>query len=156
MAKPFRAQQAKGLLKRHRALYEELSAMEALIQQDRDEVLNASNLLVTQEVLKVLQDLPIEEINREKRGFRVKTLHEAGYHTIRDLFETTTLQLAYIRGISREKAVAIKNTVNKMSHQIREGMKIRLSVDHKDPRTTALVTALHNYQKELSYAASCR
>lgn len=40
---------------------------------------------MAQEVLKVLDDIPIEEINRDKRGFRVKALRDYGYRSIADI-----------------------------------------------------------------------
>ena len=156
MAKPFRTQDAKEVLDQHLALQEKLSAVEKSMEKDRNEVLNASNALVAQEVLKLLREIPIEEINREKRGFRVKTLRESGYHTMADLSSATVSMLASIRGISWEKALAMKNIANDMTNQVRQGLKIRLSVDQKTPGATALVLALHDYQKEQPYREACR
>ncbi len=156
MAKPFRTQQAKEVLDQHLVLQEKLSTLEESVEKNRREVLNASNALVAQEVLKLLRDIPIEEINREKRGFRVKTLHESGYHTMADLSSATVSMLASIRGISWEKALAMKNIANDMTNQVRQGLKIRLSVDEKTPGATALVSSLHDYQKEQPYAEACR
>lgn len=156
MAKPFRTQDAKEVLDQHLALQEKLSAVEKSMEKDRNEVLNASNALVAQEVLKLLREIPIEEINREKRGFRVKTLRESGYHTMADLSSATVSMLASIRGISWEKALAMKNIANDMTSQVRQGLKIRLSVDQKTPGATALVLALHDYQKEQPYREACR
>ena len=78
----------------------------------------------------------------------MKTLHESGYHTMADLSSATVSMLASIRGISWEKALAMKNIANNMTNQVRQGLKIRLSVDEKTPGATALVSALHHYQKE--------
>lgn len=156
MAKPFHTQEAKEVLDQHLALQEKLSSLEKSIEKGRNDVLNASNALVAQEVLKLLRDIPIEEINRDKRGFRVKTLRESGYHTIADLSLVTVSMLASIRGISWEKALAMKNIANNMTNQVRQGLKIRLSVDEKTPGASALVQALHDYQKEQPCAEACR
>ena len=156
MAKPFRTQEAKEVLDQHLVLQKKLSALEKSIEKDRNDVLNISNALVTQEVLKLLRDIPVEEINRGKRGFRVKTLHESGYHTMADLSSATVSMLASIRGISWEKALAMKNIANNMTNQVRQGLKIRLSVDEKTPAIRISISALHHYQKEQPCAKTCR
>ena len=50
----------------------------------------------------------------------------------------------------------MKNIANNMTNQVRQGLKIRLSVDEKTPGATALVSALHHYQKEQPCAKTCR
>ena len=82
MARSFSPADAKRVLERHQSIFEKLNGAEAYVEKYRESVKKASEALVMQEVLKVLRDIPIEEINRDKKGFRVKALREHGYRTI--------------------------------------------------------------------------
>ena len=67
MARPFSSTDAKELLVWHRQTIDRLNRAEASREEYKKKVKNASDALVAQEVLKVLQDIPIEEINRDKK-----------------------------------------------------------------------------------------
>lgn len=64
--------------------------------------------LVAQEVLKVLSTIPIEEINRVKRGIRVKAIRDYGYRTIADISTASVYSIASVHGISEDAAHSIK------------------------------------------------
>ncbi len=74
MARPFSATDAKRVIQRHQNIIKQLNIAVPFADKYRDQVEEASDVLVAQEVLKVLDDIPIEEINRDKRGIRVKAL----------------------------------------------------------------------------------
>ena len=85
MARPISSEDAKKAIEKHQSLLAKLSAIEASIEILRSEIKKISDALVEQEVMRILKDIPIEEINREKRVFRIKALHDHGYHTIADI-----------------------------------------------------------------------
>ena len=82
MARPFSSTDAKRLIDKHNRIKSQLSAAVSSAEQFRSEIQKASEALVAQEVLSVLKDIPIEEINRDKKGFRIKALRDYGYNSI--------------------------------------------------------------------------
>ena len=147
--------EAKRLMASHRSLMEELTKTDNEYQALRAEVKQASDTMVTQEVLRLLKDVPVEEINREKKGFRVKTLRENGYPTVADLVEAPAHALASIHGISDEGAEEIKKTVDTIAQTTRQGVKIKLSEDQKTSAATRTVTAIAKLRQREPYYLAC-
>ena len=84
MARPFSATDVKRIIAEHRELLKQLSEVEGFLTECRSEIESAAEKLVTCEVLNVLKDIPVEEINRDKRGIRVKALRDYGYSSVTD------------------------------------------------------------------------
>lgn len=156
MARPFAATDAKRLSEEHKTYLAQLKVGETAPEQYRMEIEQAARSLVAQEVIKILRDIPVEEINREKRGFRVKALREHGFSTIADLSAVSVHCIASVRGISVDSAHAIKCIVDELVNQAKTRTKIRLSVDNKTPVATQLVTAVSKYKCSLQQAERCR
>ena len=156
MARPFSSTDAKRLLEWHHKTIEKLSRTESSTEKYREKVKEASDALVAQEVLKVLQDIPIEEINRDKQGFRVKALREYGYRTVADIASVSVYSIASVHGISEDTAYSIKRIVNDIVSKARQGIKIRLSTDNRSKEATELVLALSQYRRSLSIADDSR
>ena len=74
MAKLFDTADAERLIQEHRMMLEELDEIAQYEDNVQIDIEKAANLVVTRNVLDVLRDIPVEEINREKGGFRVKAL----------------------------------------------------------------------------------
>lgn len=72
MAKLFDTADAERLIQEHRMMLEELDEIAQYEDNVQIDIEKAANLVVTRNVLDVLRDIPVEEINREKGGFRVK------------------------------------------------------------------------------------
>ena len=72
MARPFNTTDAKRIIERHQNIIEKMNSAVSSVERYRAKAKEASDALVAQEVLRVLADIPIEEINRDKRGIRVK------------------------------------------------------------------------------------
>lgn len=135
MARPFDNTDIKRVIDQHRKLLEELSQAEKTLDSFRLMVAKTSDELIAQEVLHILKDIPIEELNRQKRGFRLKLLKDHGYQSIADLSSASVYSLSSINGISKDAAYAIKNTVDEITATARQGTKIKLSEDKKSPIT---------------------
>lgn len=156
MARPFTSTDAKRLTEEHKNYLARLRTGETAPEQYRAEIVQAANALAAQEVVKILREIPVEEINRDKRGFRVKALREHGFSTIADLSAASVHSIASVHGISADSAYAIKRIVNELAEQARKGVKVRLSVDNKTPAATQLVTAVSKYKRSLPHAETCR
>lgn len=145
-------------VKRYKRTYQELNAgfrqLDNLTGQYREEIRNASSKIAAQESLELLKGIPVDELNREKKGIRVKTLHDAGFHTVADIVKAQPYQLSAVNGISPEGAAEIKKAAAAIAATAQQGAKIRLSADDKNPDSTALVTALFKYKRILPIVRS--
>ena len=156
MSRLFSASDARHLISEHQSLLNRLRNAGKLAESYRSEIKDASDALVTQEVLKVLHDIPIDEINRDKRGFRVKALREHGYNTIADIAPASVYSIASVHGVSEDTAYSIKDIVNDIVNKARQGIKIRLSTDNKTPESSRLVLAVSQYRKSQPVAEACQ
>lgn len=156
MARPFTSAEAKRIIKRHQNIIDKLNSAVSSVEEYRTKAKDASDALVAQEVLKVLADIPIEEINRDKRGIRVKTLRDYGYRTVADISTASVYSIASVHGISEDAAYSIKRIVNDIVSTARQGIKIRISTDNRSKEATALVLALSQYRQSQKNADECR
>lgn len=146
MARPFDSTDAKRLIERHRKLRTELSIAEKSIDGLRAAITKMSDALVAQEVLRILKDIPVDELNRDKRGVRIKSLRENGYQSIADVVGVSVYSLASINGISSDGAHSIKKLANEIAATTRQGVKIKLSEDNKSSAATQVVLAISKFR----------
>ena len=156
MTRPFSATDARRIIERHKNIIEKLNTAVSSAEKYRTKAQEASDALVALEVLKVLSTIPIEEINRDKRGIRVKALRDYGYRTIADISPASVYSIASVHGISEDAAHSIKGIVNDIVSKARQGVKIRLSTDNRTKEATALVLALLQYRRSQKIADECR
>lgn len=156
MARSFSTTDAKRIVDRHRNRIKRLKNTQSSVETQREGIKKASEELVAQEVLKILRDIPIEEINREKRGFRVKALREHGYQTIADIASASVHSISSVYGISEDSAYSIKRIVEDIVSKARQGAKIKLSTDNKTKEATQLVTAISKYRRSSTEIDKCR
>lgn len=156
MARPFSSTDAKRLIDKHNRIKSQLSAAVSSAEQFRSEIQKASEALVAQEVLSVLKDIPIEEINRDKKGFRIKALRDYGYNSIADISAASVYTIASVHGISEDTAYSIKKIVGDIVSKARQGVKIKLSTDSKTPAATQLVTSIYKYNRTLPITENCQ
>ncbi len=156
VTRPFNANDAKRLIDEHEKLIRRLNDAIIISESYRSEIVSSSEALVAMEVIEVLKGIPVEEINRGKKGFRVKALRDSGYNSIADVLTASIYNIVSVYGISEDAAYSIKHIANDISAKARQSIKIRLSVDSKTPSTTRLVTAIYKYKSCLPYGDSCR
>lgn len=156
MARPIESAAAKQIIAAHQQLLSELAASESALETLRGDVAKTSDAMVAQEVLQILNEIPIEEINRGERSFRVKTLHDHGYHTIADLSAASKYAIASVHGISDDAAGSIKRVVDEIVSTTRQGVKIRLSEDNKTAASTQLVLSISRLRKSEPHIQECR
>lgn len=156
MARPFNTTDAKRIIERHQNIIEKMNSAVSSVERYRAKAKEASDALVAQEVLRVLADIPIEEINRDKRGIRVKALRDYGYRTIADISTASVYAIASVHGISEDAAYSIKRIVNDIVSKAGQEVKIRLSTDNRSKEATALVLALSQYSRSQKIADECR
>lgn len=152
MARSFTNTDARRVLTWHQDMMEKLNHAVSSADLYRDKVLKSSDAMVTKEVLKILQDIPIDEINRNKQGYRIKSLKDSGYNTIADIAPASVFSIASVHGISEDSAYSIKKAVNEIIARSRLEVKVKLSSDNKTKESSELVLALLQYRRSQSVA----
>ena len=112
MERNFSFDDAKNLIHRHKRLQARLIDFMNADKRYMDMVSDISGRYITTEVLKELRNIPVEELNRDKLGIRVKSLRQNGFSTYEDIFAASVYQLSAIKGISDDGANTIKNMVH--------------------------------------------
>lgn len=74
MAKSFTPIDVKRLIEEHESCLTQLTAGETIREWHQAEIVTVAKTHVATEAMRLLKEIPVEEINRDKRGFRVKSL----------------------------------------------------------------------------------
>ena len=117
--------------------------------QKKVDIQHAGERMLAQDVVNVLKTIPVEEINRDKNGIRVKALRESGFSNIADLFVASVYQIASVHGISEDSAYTIKRLSNQIIARVQKEAKLKLSVDNKTKEATNLVLTIYAYRKAM-------
>ena len=137
----------KSLIARHNEIENKLEELKITEQKYNDKIKKTTGLYSASEVLKILKDIPIEEVNRDKKGIRVKALRENGFTNYADIFTVSKYQIASVRGISEDGAYRIKKIVSEAADTAAKTTKLKLSADNRTADTTKIVMAITQYQR---------
>lgn len=113
----------------------------------KEAIKDAAERMTMSAVLDILKTVPVEEINRDKKGFRVKALRDAGYTTMADLYVASSYQLSTVYGISEDASYSIKSIAKDFAIEAKHNAKIKLSIDNKTNEATKLVSELFRYRQ---------
>jgi len=156
MAKSFSSHDAKQIIEQHKKLSLKLETIINAPEANKSAISKAADAFVAHEVLNLLKDIPIEEINRDKQGFRIKLLREHGYNTIADISTASVYMIASIYGISEDAAYSIRQVVDDIVDQTHKNTKIKLSIDNQTPEASLLVTKISKFRHIQILAAKSR
>ena len=127
MARSFSAKDAKFLIKQHQEIKNLLHDAVMQYSHYESEIKKAANELEAEYVLNVLKKVPIEELNRDRKGIKVKALRDYGYHNIADIASASTYQISSINGIGPESAYTIRAEADRIINQTKKNTKVRIS-----------------------------
>ena len=144
---------AKALIARYEALFDGVCALEGEFGPLEDEIRKAAEALRKKEAAELLRQIPIEEINRNKEGFRVKALRERGIETIGDIAPKTVRAITNIKGIGAESAHAIRAVVDGIVEKTEASTKITLNADDRSKEANRLLAAVSKYRAVRNAAA---
>ena len=116
-----------------------------------NEIKKSIDRLIAYELLKTLKGIPIEEINRDKKGIRIKPLIEAGYTNMAEVFTANVYNILAVHGISNDGAYTIKRIADGYAQQARKEIKIKLSYDDKNKSSNEVVKILYKYRQKQRY-----
>lgn len=106
-------------------------------------------------VLASLKTIPVDELNHNKRGIRVKTLKDAGFETVADVYSSTIDELESVNGISYYSADDIKKSASAIAREVEKGLKLRLSADNRTPEATNVLRATATLNKWKALSGDC-
>ena len=140
---PFLSSDAEALIRQSSHLRDQLEELASLPPMVEDNVKLAVDRCLASELFDTLKSISVDELNREKRGIRIKALKEAGYLTVADVYAATSYALESERGISTAGAMDAKRAAAEIAQETQKGLKLRLSVDNKTPATTQVVMSVY-------------
>lgn len=155
MARPFSSRDAKELINKHKKLIDQLEKAKLLSDKYQKNIKKAIDLLIIFEVLKVLKNVPVEELNSDKGGIRIKALRDHNYNTIADFYNKSLYSIASIRGISQDSAYTIKKLVDDFIERTRREIKLKLSADNRSKENTKVVNEIYVYRHSLHHIEKC-
>ncbi|MCR5475591.1 MAG: DEAD/DEAH box helicase family protein [Lachnospiraceae bacterium] len=150
MSRPFSTLEAKKIIKEHEKIRAKLNEAVSLKEQYEEEIRGSVEKLKGFEAYNILNGVPIDDLNRDKAGIRIKALKDAGYETIAQLSAVSVNRLALINGISQDTAFTIKRAVDNYIKESYSNTKIRISSDNRNEYSTSLIYELYQYQKSLT------
>lgn len=137
----------KLLVQKHKDVLRSLETAATAEKSSRQAIAKAVNRMASEALNKILREIPVDEINRDKRGIRVSALKNNGYNNLADLYRANIYKLTTIRGISEDAAYEIKEITNELVLQAQKDIKIKLSMDQKTTSATLLVKSIFQYQR---------
>ena len=67
-------------------LEQKVAKCQTMNEKEAEQIKTAAEKMMAFNALQILRNIPVEEVNREKAGFRVKALRDAGLTTMADIF----------------------------------------------------------------------
>ena len=156
MATKLNTAEVKQLLSRYKNLEQSLEKYANLEGEQRKAIENATKDYLSYEAMRILSEVPVDELNRDKDGFRINALKDRGYRSIADILAASVYQLSSIYGISEDSARRIKRKASELQRETLKTVRPRLNTENKDARSTALVKAVAVYMDSRTPAANIR
>lgn len=128
------------------ALENKIEKCQKVTDREKEQIKAAAEKMRAFNALQILSSVPVDEVNREKAGYRVKSLKDAGFTTMADIFSASPYQLSSIQGISENAAYSMKRIASQLLQNAQEGVKIKLSADDRSKQATELVKAIYLYR----------
>lgn len=119
------------------------AALQAATEREKEAIRKAAERMMATDALQILRGIPVEEVNRVQSGYRVKTLRDAGYATMADIYLASGYQLEALNGISENAAHGLQRIAKQFLKEIQDGVKIKLSADDRNKAATELLKAIY-------------
>ena len=156
MNKKIKRAQVQKCISDHEALKNSLIAGRNAAEKYRNEIKASSDSLIEEELIRILSGIPVEELNRNKNGFRIKSLKDSGYRTIADIAFVSAVEISAIYGIGDESVAEIVAAVDSIVKEAKKAVQVRISSDSRTPGITRLVNAVSCYARSVVYSETCQ
>ncbi len=147
MARPFTKDEAKQLIKQHQDLLNKANELSAVYSNLFSDVKIASTKIKEYQADEFLKTVPVEVLNSNESGIRVKLLEDNGIKVVSDLKNATADTLSKISGIGKESGQKIINVARNYEGIARQKMKVKLNADDKNQYSTALIKSVYRVLK---------
>ena len=134
-----------SLVNKYNQFITNVGKVDALLEEQKHIVTGAVEELLYVAAIKTLKNVPIDKINENKDGFKIKLLKEKGINTIYDLLKkdkTYFNDMPYFGPQKTKKMFAIANS---FARNAKINARISLSVDDVSPESTAVIKATYTY-----------
>lgn len=111
------------------------------------EIRNLSDRYMGEIIDAALEDTPIEELAKVKKGVKVNVLKKAGINNVKQLKLMTSRALNEIPGIGGTSSRIIRDAYNIIVENVKDNTALKLSPDHKSFTATKLLEATYEAQK---------
>ncbi|MER5945486.1 DEAD/DEAH box helicase [Streptomyces sp. NPDC001904] len=100
--------------------------------------------LLDDEVTQTLDAMPVSRLQEATEGrLRLDPVEASGLRTVRQVLDAGPGRLQQIPGVGRVTSVHLLGAARRLADAVRESAAVHIDVDRPEPRTTALVAALH-------------
>lgn len=147
MAKSFSSGDAKRLLHDIARLQKQVRWAPPKADEFKRNIIQAAEAMKSVELTKALLELPVEDLNKSKKGLRTSLLRENGYTSIAHVCNASVSNLSAIYGISESSARDMKRIAAEYARQVQDGVRIRLSSDNRTRETTLLIRSVAMYRQ---------
>ncbi|MGW3512209.1 DEAD/DEAH box helicase [Streptomyces sp. NPDC000994] len=91
-----------------------------------------------------LESIPVARLRDVTEGrLRLGAVEAAGLRTVRAVHEASRYELRRVPGVGEQTADRALAAARQIARAVADTVTVRIDVDHPEPRTTALVVALH-------------
>ncbi|MGW3092479.1 DEAD/DEAH box helicase [Streptomyces sp. NPDC001102] len=95
-------------------------------------------------VARELESIPVARLKDATEGrLRLAAVEAAGFTTVRAVHEASRYELRRVPGVGAQTADQALAAAHQIAAAVAETVSVRIDVDRPEPRTTALVVALH-------------
>jgi superfamily II DNA or RNA helicase len=95
-------------------------------------------------VARELESIPVARLKDVTEGrLRLGAVEAAGFESVRAVYEASRYELRQVPGVGEQTADRALAAARQIARAVADTVTVRIDVDHPEPRTTALVTALH-------------
>lgn len=112
---------------------------------------NASKDYQRKIVLRLLEDVPVEEITRRLPEINIRNYRRRGFKTIADFVDAKPTVLSGLLQVDSDTANKISKIVKSIQRSAKKSAGIKLSTDSKNEESTRLVVALSSLLKARHY-----
>ncbi|KUO21952.1 DEAD/DEAH box helicase [Streptomyces dysideae] len=141
---PPTGRRAREVYARGLRLYDAARTVRADHARALDAVRSALAPLRDELVAKELESIPVARLKDATEGrLRLAAVEAAGLATVRAVYEAGRYELRQIPGVGAQTADQALAAARQIAQAVEETVSVRIDVDHPEPRTAALVVALH-------------
>lgn len=147
MARSFSTRSAKSLLVEVDQLLERVRHSPDFLSHYKAGVKIAASEMKRAEIVRALEEIPVEDLNKKKKGLRTTLLRSYGYTTVAKVYNGSSENISLISGIGERMADDMVDAACDYAQQIGDGLRVRLSIDNQASEATELVLAIAKYRR---------